>query len=186
MAILEIKQEGDPILRKKAQPVRKVNAGVRTLLDDMVETMHSAPGVGLAAPQVGIGKRIIVVDPGEARGGLFQVVNPEITWHSDELDRGTEGCLSIAGWLGDVDRWTKVRVKGLDRQGHDVYIEAEGYLARVFQHEIDHLDGVLYTDKCVNLREIVPEDDEAELGQGEQAAPAEAAPVEGAPAEGES
>ncbi|MDF2628887.1 MAG: polypeptide deformylase [Symbiobacteriaceae bacterium] len=143
------------VLRKKAKPVTKVNAAIRQLLDDMADTMYAAPGVGLAAPQVGVSKRVIVIDPHDEETGLIQLVNPEIVAKEGWVS-GSEGCLSIPGYLGDVYRYEKVQVVALDRSGRKVYIDAEGWLARIFQHEIDHLDGVLYTDKCSNLREVKP------------------------------
>lgn len=155
MAILDIVKDPAEVLRKKAKPVTKVSANIRQLLDDMAETMYAAPGVGLAAPQVGVSKRIIVIDPQDEETGLIQIVNPEIVKAEGWL-QGTEGCLSIPGVIGDVYRHEKVQVIGLDRSGHKVYVEAEGWLARIFQHEIDHLEGVLYTDKCTNLREVTP------------------------------
>jgi peptide deformylase len=164
MAILPIVTEPAEVLRKKAKPVTKVNAAIRQLLDDMADTMYKAPGVGLAAPQVGVSKRIIVIDPHDDETGLFQLVNPEIT-HGEGSVWGTEGCLSIPGMVGDVLRYEKVKVTALDRNGRKIWIEAEGWLARIFQHEIDHLDGIMYTDKCKNYRESQPgEDEEAEVG----------------------
>ncbi|HLO03579.1 MAG TPA: peptide deformylase [Symbiobacteriaceae bacterium] len=165
MAILPIVHEPADVLRKKAKPVTKVNAAIRQLLDDMADTMYDAPGVGLAAPQVGVSKRIIVIDPHDDETGLIQLVNPEIT-HAEGAVWGTEGCLSIPGMVGDVMRYEKVKVTGLDRRGNKVWIEAEGWLARIFQHEIDHLDGVMYTDKCKNYRESPKDEDgeEAEVG----------------------
>lgn len=165
MALLPIVKDPDPVLRKKAQPVRKVNAPIRQLLDDMAETMYAAPGAGLAAPQVGVSKRVICVDAGKDHGGLYQLVNPEITRHGTETARAPEACLSIPGLMGDVERWTEIEVKALDRQGRPVFIQARGWLARVFQHEIDHLDGVLYTDKCFNLREIPKREGEPPAGE---------------------
>ncbi|HYF75763.1 MAG TPA: peptide deformylase [Symbiobacteriaceae bacterium] len=156
MAILPIITDVNAeVLRKKAKPVTKVNASIRQLLDDMAETMYEAPGVGLAAPQVGVSKRVIVIDPHDEETGLFQLVNPEIVAKEGWV-QGAEGCLSIPGYLGDVYRYEKVQVVALDRGGRKVYIDAEGWLARIFQHEIDHLDGILYTDKCSNLREVKP------------------------------
>ncbi|HYF95709.1 MAG TPA: peptide deformylase [Symbiobacteriaceae bacterium] len=162
MAILNIITDTNAeVLRKKAKPVTKVNASIRQLLDDMAETMYEAPGVGLAAPQVGVSKRIIVIDPHDEETGLFQLVNPEIVAKEGWV-LGSEGCLSIPGYLGDVYRYEKIQVVALDRNGRKVYIDAEGWLARIFQHEIDHLDGILYTDKCANLREVKPGTEEAE------------------------
>lgn len=165
MAILDIVLDPADVLRKKAKPVTKVNAAVRQLLDDMAETMYEAPGVGLAAPQVGVSKRIIVLDPHDDTTGLLQLINPEIV-HKEGWVQGTEGCLSIPGYVGEVYRYEKIKVVALDRQGHKVYIDAEGWLARIFQHEIDHLDGIMYTDKCTNLREVKPgSEEDAEAGE---------------------
>ncbi len=171
MAILEIVKDPAPVLRRKARPVTKINAAIRKLLDDMTETMYAAPGVGLAAPQVGVSKRVIVVDPQDGSGRLYQLINPEIV-HAEGWVKGTEGCLSIPGLVGDVWRYEKVRVVALDRDGRKVWIDAEGWLARIFQHEIDHLDGILYTDKCTNLRPV-SEEDEEEAGDAEGGAAAE-------------
>nr|PZN42022.1 MAG: peptide deformylase [Bacillota bacterium] len=175
MAILPIVTHPHPVLRKKAKPVQKINASIRKLIDDMTETMYAAPGVGLAAPQVGVSKRIIVVDAQDG-SGLFQVINPEIVAAEDFGVMGTEGCLSIPGLVGDVPRYRKVRVTGLNRDGHRIWIDAEGWLARIFQHEIDHLDGILYIDKATNIREVKEEEEEApeagEAGEATEAAKA--------------
>jgi peptide deformylase len=184
MAILEIVKDPSDLLRRKAKPVTKINASIRQLLDDMAETMYEAPGVGLAAPQVGVSKRVIVIDPQEEGVGLLQLVNPEIVAHEGWV-KGTEGCLSIPGYVGDVFRYEMVKVVALDRNGHKVYFDAEGYLARIFQHEIDHLDGILYTDKCRNLREVTPgseEEEEAEAAAegGHPDAAVDGHPVQGA------
>ncbi|MFC4076462.1 peptide deformylase [Salinithrix halophila] len=143
MAIRKIVKVPDPILKEKAKKVTKFNERLHKLLDDMAETMYDAPGVGLAAPQVGISKRVIVLDDGN---GLIEAVNPELSDREGEEISPPEGCLSIPGLLGDVRRARRVRVKALDRNGNPFEIEAEGYLARIFQHEVDHLDGVLFTD----------------------------------------
>lgn len=172
MAILVIVKDPDPILRKKAKPVTKINASIRKLLDDMTETMYAAPGVGLAAPQVGVSKRVIVVDPQDGSGQLYQLINPEIV-KAEGWVEGTEGCLSIPGMVGDVWRYEKVQVVALDRTGKKVWIDAEGWLARIFQHEIDHLDGILYTDKCANLRPVPEGEEEAEEARAAQGAGAE-------------
>lgn len=160
MAVLPIVLHPDPVLRRKAKPVQKINFQLRKLLDDMAETMYDAPGVGLAAPQVGVSKRIIVVDCGEPHG-LIEMINPEIVYAEGRAS-ATEGCLSIPGYVGEVERNARVRVAGLDRQGRKFWIDAEGLLARCFQHEIDHLDGVLYIDKAINVREITADADEGE------------------------
>ncbi|HLN61248.1 MAG TPA: peptide deformylase [Symbiobacteriaceae bacterium] len=180
MAILEIVKDPAPVLRKKAKPVTKVNASIRQLLDDMAETMYKAPGVGLAAPQVGVSKRIIVIDPHDETTGLLQLINPEIV-HQEGWVQGTEGCLSVPGYVGEVYRYEKVKVVALDRNGRKVYFDAEGWLARIFQHEIDHLDGIMYTDKCQNLREVEPgSEEEAEAeANAEAGVEVAAGPVEG-------
>lgn len=177
MAILPIVLDPDPVLRKKAKPVSRVNATIKQLLDDMAETMYKAPGVGLAAPQIGISKRVIVIDPHDESSGLLQLVNPEIVSQEGWV-KGPEGCLSIPGYQGEVYRYEKIRVVALDRNGHKVWIDAEGFLARIFQHEIDHLDGVLYTDKCSNLREVKPGIEEDEEGDEEETPEVAPAPGE--------
>lgn len=168
MAILEIVMDPADVLRKKAKPVTKINASVRKLLDDMADTMYEAPGVGLAGPQVGIAKRIIVLDPHDEETGLIELINPEIV-HQEGWVEGPEGCLSIPGYVGDVFRYERLKVVALDRRGRKIYFEPEGWLARIFQHEIDHLDGILFTDKCSNLRESNPaESDQVEEGETDQ------------------
>lgn len=147
MAIRRIVQynpnEKNSVLRNKARKVTKFNERLHKLLDDMAETMYDAGGVGLAAPQVGISKRVIVVDVGEK---LYEMINPEIVERSGEQIEPPEGCLSIQGLIGDVRRAQKIRLRGYDRHGKEVELEAEGYLSRAFQHEIDHLNGVLFID----------------------------------------
>lgn len=155
MSIRNIVKYPDPILREKAVEVKKFNERLGKLLDDMAETMYDAHGVGLAAPQVGISKRVMVVDVGEE---LIEMVNPEIIEKSGEQIEPPEGCLSIPGLLGYVKRANKIRVKGQDRNGNPIEIEAEGFLARAFQHEIDHLDGVLFIDIAEKV--FRPEEDE--------------------------
>jgi peptide deformylase len=146
---VEIRIVGDPVLRKRAKAVQRVNRAVREILDEMVKTMEEARGVGLAAPQVGIEKRLIVVDVGE---GPIYLVNPEIIWSEGECT-AVEGCLSVPGYVGDVRRAERVRVTGIDREGRHVWVEGDGLLARALQHEIDHLDGVLFTDVADRVME---------------------------------
>lgn len=153
MAIRTIVSTPDPVLRRKAKKVAAVDKDVLTLIDDMVETMRAAPGVGLAAPQIGISQQIIVVEYGneedeEAPKKLYAVINPEIISASEEKLVGTEGCLSIPRIAGDVERHEKIVVKGMNRQGKLVKFKLSGWIARIFQHEIDHLDGILYTDRA--------------------------------------
>ncbi|SFS50966.1 peptide deformylase [Marininema halotolerans] len=143
MAIRKIVKVPDPILKEKASEVTKFNARLHKLLDDMAETMYDAPGVGLAAPQVGISKRVIVLDDGE---GLIEAINPVLSNQTGEQIEPPEGCLSIPNLLGTVRRAERVRVKAQDRHGKPFEKEVDGYLARIFQHEVDHLEGVLFTD----------------------------------------
>lgn len=158
MAIRIIVQDPDPILREKSKPVTKFNANLHKLLDDMAETMYHANGVGLAAPQIGILKRVIVIDTGDEHG-LIEMVNPEIIAREGE-QFGPEGCLSIPGINGDVRRAMKVKVRGRDRYGNEFTMEGEGLLARAFQHEVDHLNGVLFTDLAERIYEWQPEEED--------------------------
>lgn len=155
---LEIRTFDAPVLRKKARPVLRVNNSIRKILDDMLETMRSASGVGLAAPQVGISKRIIVVDVGE---GPYFLVNPEIVSTSGETEAKWEGCLSWPGYVGEVERPLSVCVKAIDRDGHDTWVEGEGFLARALCHEIDHLDGIMFVDKAQTITEITQDDEDS-------------------------
>jgi len=150
LAILNIRKIGDPVLRSKAKEVEEVTDKTRDLLDNMAETMYDAPGIGLAAPQVGILQRVIVVDV-EDDNGLLELINPEIISVSEEKAIMEEGCLSIPEEKGHVVRAKKVTVRGLNRNGKEVIIEAEDLLARALQHEIDHLDGILFVDKVVKV-----------------------------------
>lgn len=156
MATLNIVKLPEPVLRRKAHKVTVFDKDLQTLIDSMVETMREAPGVGLAAPQVGISQRLIVVEYGDdededAPAKLYVVANPEIIQTSEETELGVEGCLSIPNLVGEVDRNLKVTVKGYNRRGQPVRIKAEGWLARIFQHEIDHLEGVLFTDRATKV-----------------------------------
>lgn len=148
-----------PTLRRKARKVSDFGPDLQALIDDMVETMRLAPGVGLAAPQVDTSLRVIVVEYGDEEDEskplkLFTLVNPEITRSSVELLTGTEGCLSIPGLVGEVDRALSVTVKAQNRRGQPVKVKARGWLARIFQHEIDHLDGVLFVDRAENVWQV--------------------------------
>ena len=145
MAIRNILKDGDPTLRKISRQVDKISDRIVTLIDDMIETMYNADGIGLAAPQVGVLKRIVVLDIGE---GVIEIINPEIIEVKGEQIE-TEGCLSIPGVSGEVKRPAYVKVRGLDRKGKEVVIQGSDLLARALCHEIDHLDGVLFTDKVI-------------------------------------
>lgn len=144
MALRNIVRLGDDILRKKCRPVGEITERIQMLVDDMLETMYDANGVGLAAPQVGVMRRIFVVDIGD---GPIVMINPEIIETQGE-QTGEEGCLSLPGRAGNVTRANYVKIKGLDRDGNEQVYEATELLARAFQHENDHLDGVLYIDKA--------------------------------------
>lgn len=153
MAIREIISIPHPTLRRKARRVTEFGPELQTLIDDMVETMRQAPGVGLAAPQVDVPLRVIVVEYGSEEDEnvppkLFTLVNPEITRATADTEIGTEGCLSIPNVLGEVERAQGVTIKGSNRRGQPVKIKASGWLARIFQHEVDHLDGVLFVDRA--------------------------------------
>lgn len=156
MAVYKIVEVGDDILREKAKPVTKITPNIIKLLNNMAETMYSAKprGVGLAAPQIGVSKRVIVVDTGE---GLIEMVNPEIVRFYGKVT-DSEACLSVPGLIGDVTRAASVKVKGLDRHGTEFIVKAKGLMARAFQHEIDHLEGILFIDLATNLRNIQAED----------------------------
>lgn len=151
MAVLEVLKEGHPVLKQVAQPVDHVNKKMRAFIEDMAETMYKTDGVGLAAPQVGVSKRIIVVDDGN---GLQALINPQII-KAEGSQWGPEGCLSVPGYFGDVERYEKVTVTAIDPNNKKLRIEAEGFLARIFQHEIDHLEGHLFIEKAVNLKKQV-------------------------------
>lgn len=156
MAIRLIVKDPDPVLREKAQTVTKFNANLHKLLDDMAETMYDAPGVGLAAPQVGILKRVVVMDCGEEHGGLIELVNPEIVATSGE-QIGPEGCLSIPGLQGDVKRPMNVTVRAQNRNGEEIVVEGTELLARCIMHEVDHLNGVLFTDIAIKVYREEPQ-----------------------------
>lgn len=161
MALREIKHYNrDSVLRKKARPVDKIDERILTLLDDMVETMYDAEGVGLAAPQVGVLRRVVVMDIGDEGDGLVELINPEIVEYEGE-QVGAEGCLSVPGLTGQVKRPLRVVVKGLNRQGEEIEIVGSELLARALCHETDHLDGILYIDKVLpNTLKQVQEGDE--------------------------
>ena len=141
-----------PVLRQKAKKVGRVDDSTRRLLDDLAETMIAAPGAGLAAPQIGVSLRVCVVKGDDNQ--IFQLINPELVKGSG-LQIGYEGCLSYPGWIGEVPRYETVVVKALNRKGKPIRIKSEGFTARAFQHEIDHLDGILFTDRLTDLDTLV-------------------------------
>jgi len=167
MAVREIVTIPDEVLRRKARKVKDFGQELQTLIDDMVETMREAPGVGLAAPQVGISQRVIVVEFGdeedeEVPAKLYTVINPEVSHFSDEKVNGMEGCLSIPGFVGEVERSEGVTVKGQNRHGQPFRLKAKGWLSRIFQHEIDHVNGILYIDRTDQVWKL-KEEEETEL-----------------------
>ena len=173
MAVLRITRVPEPVLRVRTKKVRKIDASVQKLIDDMIETMHDAPGVGLAAPQVGVSLRICVIHiPGDE---VVTLVNPEIVRRSGERVCEDEGCLSLPGYKGPVPRAEKVVVKGRDREGKPVRYTAEDLFAEALEHELDHLDGKLYFDYLGSIDELQPytgpdEEPEAEETEEEEEA----------------
>lgn len=151
MSKLKILVAGDPVLRQKAQEVERMDKKTLRLLDDMAETMYAANGVGLAAPQIGVFKRIVVIDVGE---GLIELINPVITYREGSAV-GPEGCLSVPDYEGEVERAEIVHCEYYDRKGRKMLIKADGLLAVCIQHELDHLDGVLFIDKA---KVLMPKD----------------------------
>jgi peptide deformylase len=179
MALREIVTLPEPVLRRKAKPITKFDKKLQTLIDDMIETMRDAPGVGLAAPQVNISEQLIVVEYSEDEEEeemeaemaeskpskpkkLYVMLNPEIVKASEEKVLGVEGCLSIPGIQGEVERHEAIQVKGLNRFGKPLKLKVDGWMARIFQHEIDHLNGVLFTDRAERLWKF-QEEEEHEL-----------------------
>lgn len=151
MALLEIQKAGAPVLKQVCAPIDKVTAQVKRTLDDMADTMYEANGVGLAAPQVGIPIRMVVIDVGDEHG-LIELINPQILYREGkEVD--SEGCLSIPHIFGDVERSAKVTVEFLNRRGKKQRLTGTGLLARCIQHELDHLEGVLFIDVAESLRQ---------------------------------
>jgi peptide deformylase len=166
MALRQIVTLPEPVLRRKAKPITKFDKELQTLIDDMIETMRDAPGVGLAAPQVNVLQQLAVIEyaedddtEDETEGAekpakpkqLIVIINPEIVKASEEKVMGIEGCLSIPGLLGEVERYEALQVKALNRYGKPIKLKVDGWMARIFQHEIDHLNGVLFTDLATRV-----------------------------------
>ncbi len=175
MAVLEIITVPNKVLTRKARKVTEFGPEFQQLVDNMVETMRQAPGVGLAGPQVNVLQRVITVEYGDEEDEtvplkLYTLVNPEIVRTSQETVKGIEGCLSIPDFVGEVERSVAVTVKGQNRYGQPMKIKANGWLARIFQHEIDHLEGVLFTDKATTVFSL----EELEKMQAQAEAEAEA------------
>jgi len=171
MAIKELRFLPDKVLRQKAKKVTRIDASIRSLIDDMVETMHQAKGVGLAAPQIGVSLRVVVLHPPE--GEIITLVNPEIVKASGDAEVN-EACLSVPGYHGYIRRATAVTVKGRDRDGRECRVKGAGLLAQALQHEIDHLDGILYIDRVESaddLEKVEPPKPAALEISGESGAP---------------
>jgi peptide deformylase len=181
MTIRKIVTPPNPTLRQKAREVRSFDENLQKLIDDMVQTMRASKGVGLAAPQVDVSQRVIVIEYAEGQEDpesedepkeptLYIMVNPEVSRQSIEKVTANEACLSLPGYFGEVERHDTVTVKGQNRRGDEVKLKAQGWLARVFQHEIDHLDGILYIDRATDIWKVEPED--LPEGEGAPAPPA--------------
>jgi peptide deformylase len=157
MSVRTIIKMPDPMLRRKSHKVTEFNKDLQILIDEMIETMRQEPGVGLAAPQVNISSQVIVVEypvddqVEDAVPQLFVVINPEVTKNTEETLLGIEGCLSVPGLVGEVERYSSIIVNGLNRNGQKEKIIATGWLARIFQHEIDHLNGILFVDRAKKI-----------------------------------
>jgi peptide deformylase len=174
MALRQIVTLPEPVLRRKAKPVTKFDKDLQTLIDDMIETMRDAPGVGLAAPQINIPEQLAVIEYSEEDEEdesedkppkpkkLYVLINPEIVKTSEEKVLGVEGCLSMPGLQGEVERHEAIQVKALNRYGKPQKLKVDGWMARIFQHEIDHLNGVLFTDRAVRVWKF-QQDEEHEL-----------------------
>jgi peptide deformylase len=177
MTELKIVTLPDEVLRAKARPVTKFDDDLQTLIDDMIATMRAASGVGLAAPQIGRSIQLAVIEtlPKSDEAGndipgsreLFVIANPRIVWESREVVDGVEGCLSIPGYVGEVERAYAVRVRAQDRRGNPIKLRLKGWTARIFQHEIDHLNGVLYIDKLTDRENFWTDEEYYEMRQAE-------------------
>lgn len=185
MAVLPIRTAGDPVLRQKAKKVPKIDASIQRLIDDMIDTMRDAPGVGLAANQVGVPLRVVVIeipasvdgedDPAEPE--LYALINPQFVKRSGER-RLDEGCLSVPGYKGEITRSVSVTVKGLNRQGREVRIKAEdNLLAEALEHEIDHLNGTLYIDYLESMDDLVKLDADSDESRRTSEAETPSAPA---------
>jgi peptide deformylase len=165
VAVRRIVMFGDPVLRRKSKKVHRIDQSIRQLIDDMIETVRDAHGSGLAAPQVGVPLRIILTS---VEDKLHVVINPEIVDQSEEIVEAEEGCLSIPGWWGPVKRRERVTVRGLSRTGKPIKVKSEGWEARAFQHEVDHIDGILFIDRMEDrskLHRAETEEEEEDLEQ---------------------
>lgn len=167
MGIQPIRIAGDPVLRQKAKKVRKIDESIQKLIDDMVDTMHAAPGVGLAAPQIGVSRRVVVIETPD--DGLMALINPEVVKSSGER-RVKEGCLSVPGYQAEITRSRQVTVKALNREGKEIRVKAvDTLLAQALEHEIDHINGILYIDYLESPDELMPVRPSIDDGDTEEA-----------------
>jgi peptide deformylase len=165
MAIMPVIKMDNPVLHRKAKKVRKIDGSIQKLIDDMIDTMHDIEGVGLAAPQVGVPLQVVVIQmPDEEE--VITLINPEMVKTSEENEMMTEGCLSLPGYRGEVKRFTSVTVKARDREGKPIRIKGEGLMAQALQHEVDHINGIVYVDhlESVDKLEKIKAEDEEEAG----------------------
>lgn len=161
MALRNVVTEGDEILRKHCKEVKEITPRLKETLQDMLETMRESMGVGIAGPQVGIMRRIFVAQPDPYdEEKVYFMINPVMLEMSEEKELGVEGCLSVPDMVGDVERSVRIKMEATDINGERKVYDFEGFDARVMQHEYDHLDGILYTDKCSNLRDAVLDEEE--------------------------
>lgn len=167
MGILPIRIAGDPVLREKAKKVKKIDASIQKLIDDMIDTMHAAPGVGLAAPQVGVSLRVVVIETPDE--GLMALINPEVVKSSGER-RVMEGCLSVPGYQAEITRSRQVTVKALNREGKEIRLKAaDTLLAQALEHEIDHINGILYIDYLESADQLIPVRPSVDEGEPQEA-----------------
>ncbi len=165
MAIMPVIKMDNPVLHRKAKKVRKIDSSIQKLIDDMIDTMHDVEGVGLAAPQVGVPLQVIVIQmPDEEE--VITLINPEILKNSEESEMMTEGCLSLPGYRGEVKRFTSVTVKARDREGKLIRVRGEGLMAQALQHEVDHINGIVFVDHLDSMDKLekTKEEDEEEAG----------------------
>jgi peptide deformylase len=165
MAVMPVIKMDNPLLHRKAKKVGKIDSSIQKLIDDMVETMHEVGGVGLAAPQVGVPLQLVVIQETD-EADVITLINPEIVKTSEETEMMTEGCLSLPGYRGEIKRFTSVTVRARDHQGKLIRIKGEDLLSQVLQHEIDHINGIVYVDHLESMDKLekIEAEDEAEAG----------------------
>jgi peptide deformylase len=165
MAIMPVIKMDNPVLHRKAKKVRKIDGSIQKLIDDMIDTMHDIEGVGLAAPQVGVPLQVVVIQMPDEED-VITLINPEIVKTSEESEEMIEGCLSLPGYKGDVKRFTSITVKARDREGKLIRIKGEGLMAQALQHEVDHINGIVFVDHLESMDKLekTEAEDEEEAG----------------------